>query len=91
MAKRSALAAIGVAVALTGLSAQSAFAGTIARDTDAQTGVTRLLFGENRVSANDPLDPAKTVPADEPNSITVTLSGGVFTIRDSTTPLTPGR
>jgi Ca2+-binding RTX toxin-like protein len=88
MAKRNALAAMGVAVALTGLTAQSAMAGTVARDKDLQTGQVRLLFGESRQP--DPIDPTKTVPISEINTITVTaLSGGGYRVHDSTSPLTP--
>ena len=52
MVKRSALVMTCAVAAISGLSAQSAFAGTVAVDTDAQTGVKRVLFGESRVNAS---------------------------------------
>jgi Ca2+-binding RTX toxin-like protein len=86
MVKRKALAMTLAVAAVSGLSAQSAFAGTVAVETNA-AGVKRVLFGESRVPANDPVDPAKTVAADEQNTIKITLSGGAYTIQDSTTPI----
>jgi len=89
MVKRTTLAATALsAAAFMGLAAQTAMAGTVAVDRDATTGVTRLLFGESRVSANDPLDPTKTVAVSEINTIKVTRTGDFFVVNDSTTPLT---
>src|SRR5690242_9606774 len=87
MAKRTTLAAAALtAAAFAGLSAQTAMAGTVAVDTNATSGVTRLLFGENRQA--DPSDPAKTIPVDEANTIKITRQGDFFIVNDSTTPLT---
>jgi Ca2+-binding RTX toxin-like protein len=91
MVKRSALAMTCAVAAISGLSAQSAFAGTVAVDTDAQTGVKRVLFGESR-EAVDPLNPPPTGPSraiPEPNAIKITLGGGVYTITDTSTAITP--
>jgi Ca2+-binding RTX toxin-like protein len=84
MTRRSALA-IALGLVLMGLTAQSALAGSVAVDTDPQTGITRILFGESRQP--DPQDPTETVAVPEINTITVSLSGGRYVVHDGTTEL----
>ena len=90
MRKRGALVGACAAVAGLGVFAQAASAGNIRVDRSTTTGVTRLLFSEARVSANDPLDPTKTVPVPESNQITVSFDGTFFVVHDAATGLVAG-
>jgi Ca2+-binding RTX toxin-like protein len=89
MRKRSALVATSAAVAIMGVLAQPAAAGLIRVDTST-AGVTRLLFSEPRVSANDPLDPTKMIFVAEENRITVRLAGDTYEVTDAASPLSFG-
>ncbi|MGZ6708429.1 MAG: calcium-binding protein [Solirubrobacteraceae bacterium] len=83
MRTRARFATACIAVAATGLFAQSAFAGDV-RVVDQSTGHPRLMFTEARTP--DPADPTKTVNVVETNDITITASGNFIFVKDASTP-----